>query len=80
MTKAELRSLIARLLPHLKTAKELLALFTLALILALGSVNFGSLHKHVEAENDAPINVTVPWSASGNTSSYLSTFSRWPGK
>ena len=78
--KAELRLFVSKLLPRLRTYKQRLALFTLALVLALWPVEFDSHHLHVESENTMPT-VSVPWAASGNVNVNVSTFSlRWPKK
>jgi hypothetical protein len=55
-----------------------LALFTVALILALLPIEYNSVHLHVESEPIVP-NTTVPWAASGNSTASVATFS-WLGR
>jgi hypothetical protein len=65
-------------MPYIKGAKQKLALFTGALILALTPMEFDSVHRHVESEPIVPT-TTVQWSASGNSTANMTTFS-WPGR
>ncbi len=78
MSKRQIRELLSKLLPHLKSAKQRLALFTLLLLLVITPVKFDSVHLHVESEPIAP-SVTVSSAATGNVSATVRSYS-WPGK
>jgi len=67
MSKSQLRELLSKAMPYVKSAKQKLALFTVALILALSPIDYDSIHLHVESGPIVPT-TTVQWAASGNVS------------
>lgn len=73
-SKEEKRVWLVKLLPYLKTTKERLALFTLALVMALAPLALVKLeqpHMHVESDNPTMLTVTSPSIYSnGITSAY----------
>lgn len=66
MGKNQARALLSKLLPHIRTSKQRLALFSVVLILALARIDFDSAHTHVDP---APVEPTtnVFLYVSGNT-------------
>jgi hypothetical protein len=60
MSKSQLRSLLAGLLPRIRGLRQRCALFFVVLILALSPVEFGGAHLHFEPEPLVPTtNVTL---------------------
>jgi hypothetical protein len=70
--------MLSGLLPYLRSMKQKLALFTVALILVLSPIEYDSVHLHVESEPIVPT-TSVQWAASGNSTASVTTFS-WPGR
>jgi hypothetical protein len=77
MSKRQKSAFLAKALPYLRTAKQRLALFTAMLLLSLMAIEFDSPHIHVEPENNMAT-VTVPFSASGNSTAQTITSSWLP--
>jgi hypothetical protein len=77
MSKRESQAMLSKLVPYVKSAKQRLALFTVALILALMPIEYDSVHLHVESDSIVPT-VTLPWSASGNVSSGMYSYTSRP--
>jgi hypothetical protein len=77
MSKQQLRDFLSDLLPYVGGRKQRLALFTVALLLALSPFHaFDSPHLHVD---DAPTGPTVNVRifASGNSTATVTTYTPW---
>jgi hypothetical protein len=79
MTKNQLRMTLGKTLPYLRTFKERLALFCAILLLAVGTIESGSGHTHVDANPDE-VTVVSPLSASGNSTAKMLSYTSIPFK
>ena len=72
MSKSEVRSLLSRLLPYVTGKKQMTALFTFVLLLALSHSPFDAPHLHVEPAPTSPTVTVAAFASGGNMSATIS--------